>query len=392
LRVKIVRAAMRGFALPLVRPIVTAHGTLRARSGFLISVEDEAGRVAMGEATPFPEFGTEDLGQCALSLRRSLSAWLAASRKTADGFLALGAEGVGQAPCARAALEAAWFDLRAQARGVSLAAALRGEAGMEGAPLEHVSVQALVQGATPREVATSARAALEEGFDTFKLKLAVDAARRDVGLDLERVAALRDAVGESARLRLDANEAWTRAEAEAALARLAEFGIDYVEQPVARAALADLAALGRSGGVDVAADEALLGDGLAACLEARAASILVVKPAALGGVAASLSLVERARAEGLRVVWSNLFEGLVGRALALALAAATSDEGEVHGLGTAGLLAQDLGVVAGDSESKDERGGTLATASVLARARRVAPAWSRSDALFADGESWEARA
>jgi o-succinylbenzoate synthase len=268
---------------------------------------------------------------------------------------------------------------------------MRGAAGLAGAELGEVCVQALVQGTAPADVEASARAAMDEGFGTFKLKLAVDPARRDVGMDVERVAALREAVGSAARIRLDANEAWARSEAEQALSRLAEFRIDYVEQPVAREALADLAALGALGEVGIAADEALLGGGLARCLEVRAASILIVKPSALGGVSAALSLVERAREEGLRIVWSNLFEGIVGRSLAVALAAATSDDGEVHGLGTAGLLARDLDDPAGSEILKEERGGVVSSERLFARARAISPAWSRPPSQIWDSDVWEAR-
>lgn len=383
---------MRAFALPLVRPISTAHGTLQKRSGFLISVEDAAGRIAHGEATPFAEFGTEDLSTCAASLRRGLAAWLARAGAGELGDWGKKAGEVEQAPCASAALEAAWCDLSAQAAGVSLATWLRGAAGLTGEALGEVSVQALVQGTAPAEVEASARAAMDDGFGTFKLKLAVDPARRDMGMDLERVAALRGAVGCAARIRLDANEAWTRSEAEQALLRLAEFRIDYVEQPVARGALADLAALGALCEIGIAADEALLGDGLARCLAARAASILIVKPSALGGVSAALALVERARQEELRIVWSNLFEGIVGRSLAVALAAATSDEGEVHGLGTAGLLARDLDDPAGSETLREEHGGVVSSERLFARARGIPSAWSMSQAQIWDGEVWEARA
>jgi len=173
------------------------------------------------------------------------------------------------------------------------------------------------------------------------------------------VSALRSAVGPKARLRLDANEAWNRTAAAAALVALEPFGIDYVEQPVRRDDLVGLKRLSQDGAIPVAADEALLGDGLAACLEARAASILIVKPAAVGGLSASIGVWRRAREEGLRVVWSTLIEAAVGRAAALALAAGLGPVDEVHGLGTADLLAADLVVGASPDrlDSEGRRGG-----------------------------------
>ncbi|MFK7898082.1 MAG: o-succinylbenzoate synthase [Myxococcota bacterium] len=392
----VVRAAFRPFALPLLNPIATAHGVLRDRAGFLVSLEDDAGRVANGEATPFFEFGTEDLAACEAALRRGL-----ADLVKGDGSLE--AEGlIGKdAPCARSALGAARLDLAAQSSGHSMAKALHLRSGREREVLPRVEVQALVQGSTPKAVSESARAAYSAGFRTFKLKLAVDPERKAIELDLERVAALRSAVGVSGRIRLDANEAWTRNEAEQAFVHLAEFSVDFVEQPVARDAIADLAAISEAGAIAVAADESLLGSGLARVLAARAASVLVVKPAALGGVDASLALVRRAREEGLRIVWSNLFEGRVGRALAIALASATGEAGEVHGLGTAGLLTEDLAErEAAAAATTRERakpgdafaGGAIDVRETLAASRAVAPAWSNVGGVFADGELWEVSA
>jgi len=112
---------------------------------------------------------------------------------------------------------------------------------------------------------------------------------------------------------------------------------------VAAADLAALKSLSKHGAIPVAADEALLGAGLAHCLRERASEILIVKPAALGGLARSRTLALRGREEGLRVIWSTMIDGAVGRGAAFALAGAFDEPDEVHGLGTAGLLAGDLG-------------------------------------------------
>jgi L-alanine-DL-glutamate epimerase-like enolase superfamily enzyme len=204
-----------------------------------------------------------------------------------------------------------------------------------------VPSQVVVSGRTPQAVAEAAQRARRAGAMTYKLKVALGRGG-DPSLDVERVAALREAAGGAARLRLDANEGWREEQAQRAFERLADFGIDYVEQPVARSALDAMARLSDAGVVAVAADEALQGSGWQACLDRRAASVWILKPAALGGLRISVALAERARAEGLRTVWSTLLDGAVGRAAAAALAGALGAPGEVHGLGTASWLARDL--------------------------------------------------
>jgi L-alanine-DL-glutamate epimerase-like enolase superfamily enzyme len=68
---------------------------------------------------------------------------------------------------------------------------------------------------------------LRAGFEVFYLKVGVDDAE-----DLEMVSAAREALGAGPRLRLDANGTWTVPQALRNLRGLAEYDIDFVEQPV----------------------------------------------------------------------------------------------------------------------------------------------------------------
>lgn len=337
------RVDIAPFSLALRRPLATAHGVIRERRGLLVTLVDEQGRQGFGEATPLPDFGTEDLATCRAALDRAAAAWRDAEETgRADGATA--ADAASTTPCAAFAFDTARFDLAARGNARPLAAEVAAAfaAGRPGRVAETVATQALVGGATAGEVARRAAEARAAGFAAFKLKLAASPGRPDVEADLERVAALREAVGEGARLRLDANAAWSVAEARRALARLAPYGIDFVEQPVAAADVAGLAQLRAEGLVGVAADEALLGRGAESVLEAGAADVLILKPAAQGGLARSAHLAARARAAGVRVVWSTLIDGAVGRGAAIALAAGLGPDDETHGLGTADWLAADL--------------------------------------------------
>lgn len=339
----IVRARLAGMALPLRRPMTTAHGRIEARRGLIVTLVDADGRRGFGEATPLPDFGTEDLATCRATLERRLARLL--DEDPATHAASTPPPAPSATPCADFAIETAQADLEARARGVRLVDLYARAAGRAG-PADAVESQVVVAGETPEEVARQARAALASGAVAFKLKVAASSAAApgagDLALDAERVAALREGVGAGARLRLDANEGWTEPQAEAALTALARFDVDYVEQPVAREDVAAMARLDRARVVAVAADEALQAGGWQACLEARAASAFVLKPAALGGWQIAATIAERARSAGIRTVWSTLIDGAVGRGSAIALAAALGEPGEVHGLGTADWLASDL--------------------------------------------------
>ncbi len=336
----IVRARLTGFALPLRRPMATAHERIEIRRGLLVTLVDADGVEGFGEATPLPAFGTEDLPGC----RSALEARLASLVDGEALSTAASSDAASRTPCADFALSTALADLEARTRGVRLVDVFA-EGNRRVAPGAAVASQVVVAGSSPEEVVRGTRAALESGALAFKLKVAAssDASRPvALALDVERVAALRECVGAKARIRLDANEGWSEAEAEAAFAALARFDLDFVEQPVARNDLAALGRLGRVAGISVAADESLQGEGWRACLEARAASVFVLKPAALGGWGRAAGIARRAREAGIRTIWSTLIDGAVGRATAVALAAAFGEPDEVHGLGTADWLARDL--------------------------------------------------
>lgn len=192
-----------------------------------------------------------------------------------------------------------------------------------------IRVNALVPALGPDEAAAAA-----SGHRDVKVKVG------DAG-DVDRVAAVRDAIGPHARLRVDANGAWDVATAVERIGRMAPYDLELVEQPVA--SIEDLAVVRRRVGVPVAADECVRTVDDARRLDA---DVLVVKVQPLGGFAATLAVIEAA---GLPVIVSSMFETSVGVAAGLALAAALDDLPYACGLAapTPDIVADPLVPVAG---------------------------------------------
>ncbi|MFT4189725.1 MAG: o-succinylbenzoate synthase [Aeromicrobium sp.] len=157
--------------------------------------------------------------------------------------------------------------------------------------------------------------------------------------DLARVAAVREAIGPQGRVRVDANGAWTVAEALAAVTALdAEVGLEYVEQPCRT--VEELATLRRETSVLIAADESIRkADDPLRVAELEAADVAVLKVAPLGGVRACLDVAEQI---GLPVVVSSAIDSSVGLAAGVALAAALPDLPYACGLGTGAMLLADV--------------------------------------------------
>ncbi|GAB3282836.1 o-succinylbenzoate synthase [Parasphingorhabdus pacifica] len=200
---------------------------------------------------------------------------------------------------------------------------------------DRVPVNCIVPAVAPKrahEIVTSS------GCATAKVKVAE--AGQSTNEDVERVTAVRDALGSSGNIRVDANARW---DVDEAVTRIRELdrvagGLEYVEQPCA--SLDELAAVRKHVDVRIAADESIRrADDPMRVAVAGAADIAVIKASPLGGVRQSLRVAEAA---GLPCVVSSAVETSIGLSAQAALAGALPDLPFACGLGTAALLDGDV--------------------------------------------------
>lgn len=210
-----------------------------------------------------------------------------------------------------------------------------------------------------------------DGCRTAKVKVAERG--QSLADDIARVRAVRAAMGPEGRIRIDANGGWNVDEAERAVHALAEFDLEYAEQPCASVAeLADLRRRIKHMGIPIAADESVrkAADPLAVA-RAGAADLVVIKAQPLGGIRRALEIVAEA---GLPAVVSSALDTAVGLAQGAALAASLPTLDYDCGLGTASLFADDV------AEARPV-GGSVSAARVMpdaaALARLEAPAERR---------------
>ena len=159
--------------------------------------------------------------------------------------------------------------------------------------------------------------------------------------DVARVRAAREALGPEGRIRIDANGAWNVDEAEHAIHALAEFDLEYAEQPCGSVdELAELRTRVKYMGIPIAADESVrkASDPLAVA-RAGAADLLVIKAQPLGGIQRALDIVAEA---GLPAVVSSALDTAVGLSQGAMLAASLPDLEFDCGLGTGALFVEDV--------------------------------------------------
>jgi O-succinylbenzoate synthase len=194
---------------------------------------------------------------------------------------------------------------------------------------EMVEVNVMIPRVAPAE---AARLAVASGCRTAKVKVGDE-------LGVARVAAVREALGPSARVRLDANGAWPDGDAAvSALGAFVAFNVELVEDPVA--SLDELVRVRRASPIPVAAEMSVRTVEDARRLgRLGAADAIVLKPQRIGGIRAAL---DAADAAGVPAIASSALETSVGLAAVAAFAAALPNGPFAHGVGTALLLAHDV--------------------------------------------------
>jgi O-succinylbenzoate synthase len=178
------------------------------------------------------------------------------------------------------------------------------------------------------------------GCRTVKVKVAE--AGQPLSDDVARVSNARDFLGPDGRIRVDANGGWNLDEAEHAIHALAEFDLEYVEQPCATVdEMAQVRKRVKYMGIPIAADESVRkAEDPIAVARAKAADILIIKAQPLGGIERALQIVADA---ALPVVISSALDTSVGLSMGAYLAASIPAALTYDcGLATAALLAADI--------------------------------------------------
>jgi L-alanine-DL-glutamate epimerase-like enolase superfamily enzyme len=174
----------------------------------------------------------------------------------------------------------------------------------------------------PEEMARDSMDAISRGYKTLKIKVGKDSKK-----DIERMKAIRKAVGYDVELRIDANQGWKPKEAIHVLNKMEDAGlsIELVEQPVAGYDIEGLKMVTDNVSIPVMADESIFSPRDAIkILEMRAADYLNIKLMKTGGIYNALKICSLAEIYGVECMIGCMLEAKISVNAAVHLAAAKS--------------------------------------------------------------------
>ena len=300
--------------IPTIRGHVLSMATMRMQSAVIVRIRFSDGSVGLGEGTTIGglTYGPESPE----SIQSAIDTYIAphlAGRDADDlnGAIQLIDKLVRGNRIAKAAVEIALWDGLARRLDVSVAQ-LFGGAVRKAMPVAWT----LASGNSETDIAEALEMIEARRHNIFKLKIG----KRAVADDVAHVARIRQALGDSAKIRVDVNQAWSLTDARWGLKGMQEIGCELVEQPVQARYLNAMAELTRAHEIAVMADEALNGPEDAVAIASRgAADVFAVKVAQSGGLKRASEVIAIGQAAGLGLYGGTMLETGLGTAAALQL-------------------------------------------------------------------------
>ncbi len=281
-------------------PAGTSRGVYRTRvSRFVhLTSDDLPGVAGVGECAPLPRLSCDDLPDYDAVLRRYCDDVCARGGIDVDALR--------DVPSMLFGMETAWLQLH---RGGSMALSdtpfARGEEG--------IPINGLVWMGDFETMARRLEQKLAQGFSCVKIKIgAIDFAD-----EMALISRLRDRYGsDRIELRVDANGAFSPAEAMEKLEQLAHYDIHSIEQPVMAGQWQEMARLCESSPLPIALDEELIGvntpERRRQLLDTICPQYIILKPSLHGGMAGCREWVALARERGIGSWITSALESNVG--------------------------------------------------------------------------------
>jgi muconate cycloisomerase len=289
--------------------IRSGSGGTHATSPFLlVKVHTDEGLVGHGEASCTPRWSGEDQASAAHFINMYFVPALVGRDPSRIGEVSKEVFPlVAGNYFTKAAVEMALWDLSGKAVGKPVYELLGGKV------RDAVTTKWSVSGRPPEEAAEIARWALGRGFRAMKVKVGLGP-----DADVARVSAVREAIGPDIKLGVDANGGWgDPTTAIAAIGRLKASAIAFAEQPVRAGDPEEMAAVRRSAGVPIVADEALytLADARQLA-RAGACDVFSIYVGKAGGIGPARAIADFALEQGIAcTIGSNLELGVGSAAM-----------------------------------------------------------------------------
>jgi L-Ala-D/L-Glu epimerase len=293
---KILQTHIYKLSIPM-HPFRIATGTMYQTQNLFIRVETDSGFAGVGECSAFPMIVGETQSTCFEMAKDFAAIWknkealdIPGRLKDLEDFTAFNAT-------VKSAFDMALYDLSAKHAGLPLYKFLHGEK----KPLE---TDLTIGIGEPEAMAETAVEFKKKGVRIIKIKLGKEGVT-----DLQRVRLIRESVGPSLQLRIDANQGWDFETAREVLVKMGSYDISFCEQPMRSWNDDRLPELRKISPIKIMADESVFNHHDAKRLiNAKACDYINIKFAKSGGIAEAIRINEVCAAHGIACMMGGMLE------------------------------------------------------------------------------------
>lgn len=288
--------------IPLKEPFITSLGREDFAANIVVVIRTDQGITGFGECSPYLPINGESIDTCFIvgqyfaKVFKNKNALDIKIRIADMDKIIYGNTSI------KSAFDIALYDIAAQHAGMPLYKFIGGENN------KTIITDYTVSIGDPEKMAADAVKIKHEGYPAIKIKLG-----RDGKTDVQRIKAIREAVGNEIPLRIDANQGWKVKEAIETLNALAAFDIQYCEEPIARWKFMKLPKVKKNSPIPIMSDESC-GDHHDAerLIELKACDLFNIKLGKSGGIYNALKIARLAEAADIEMQVGAMLESRLG--------------------------------------------------------------------------------
>ncbi|ADK14705.1 MULTISPECIES: dipeptide epimerase [Clostridium] len=307
---------IKRISVPLKTPFKTALRTVERVEDIIVEIYTDTGNIGFGEAPPTGVITGDTTGSIIGAIEDHIKkSIIGMNMENFESIIQKLNKCIVKNTSAKAAVDIALYDLYGQLYKAPLYKLLGGFR-------KEITTDITISVNETEEMVKDSIDAIKRGYKTLKIKVGKDSKK-----DLERMKAIRQAIGYDVDLRIDANQGWKPKEAVKVLREMEDAGldIDFVEQPVIAHDIDGLKFVTDNVAIPVLADESIFSpmDALNV-LERRAADLINIKLMKTGGIYNALKICSLAEIHGVECMIGCMLEAKVSVTAAVHLACAKS--------------------------------------------------------------------
>jgi len=298
------------------------------RHHIIVKISTENRITGVGEACPLPFTADDDPTRIRNEIDGQLAPFLIGKDPfNQDIFRELTSQFPDAGGTARTGVDLALYDLAGKLRSVPVYQVLGGLC------REYVEIAAVLGIGTPQTIADEAAHQLGMGMKSVKIKVGLDVAR-----DIETMKLVRETVGESAKIRADANTGYSLNQSLKVLKAAEDLNLEYLEQPLAANNYEGLCQLRKASSVPIMADESLYTyDDALKLIRYDAVDFFGLKLIKHGGIFETKRIAELAKENDIECVIISPWETQIGISAAVHLILSGSNFNHPHEIASGSL-------------------------------------------------------